>query len=76
MDISVDFDIAQGQYYKTFYIRNLQMFIISKSVCPWQGITILSITTLNIATFSKTTLSLTTLNITTFTISTPSITMK
>jgi hypothetical protein len=25
------------QHYKTFYIRDLQMFLISWSVCPWQA---------------------------------------
>jgi hypothetical protein len=28
------------QCYKTFYGRNLQMFLISKSVCPWQVFTV------------------------------------
>jgi hypothetical protein len=26
-----------GMYYKTFYRRNLQIFVISWSVCPWQA---------------------------------------
>ncbi len=25
------------QCYKTFYVRNLQVFLISQSVCPWQA---------------------------------------
>jgi len=28
---------ASGQCYKTFYVRNLRIFVISWSVCPWQG---------------------------------------
>ncbi len=28
-----------GLYYKTFYSRNLRIFIISQSVCPWQAFT-------------------------------------
>ncbi len=27
--------LAPGLFYKTFYVRNLQMFIISKIVCPY-----------------------------------------
>jgi hypothetical protein len=27
-----------AQFYKTFYVRNLQMFVISYSVCPGQAI--------------------------------------
>jgi hypothetical protein len=27
-----------AQCFKTFYGRNLQMFIISWSVCPWQAV--------------------------------------
>ncbi len=26
-----------GLYYKTFYGRNLKIFLISLSVCPWQA---------------------------------------
>jgi len=26
-----------GLYYKTFYGRNLHIFVISQSVCPWQA---------------------------------------
>ncbi len=26
----------QGQSYETFNVRNLQMFVLSWSVCPWQ----------------------------------------
>ncbi len=26
-----------GLYYKTFYGRNLQIFVMSYSVCPWQA---------------------------------------
>jgi hypothetical protein len=26
-----------GQSYKTFYRRNLQTFVISKIVCPWEA---------------------------------------
>jgi hypothetical protein len=25
----------KGQCYKTFYARNLRIFVISQSVCPW-----------------------------------------
>ncbi len=28
---------TMAQYYKTFYGLNLQMFIMSKNVCPWQA---------------------------------------
>jgi hypothetical protein len=28
---------TRGLYYKTFYGRNLQIFVISYSVCPWQA---------------------------------------
>ncbi len=28
-----------GLYYKTFYGGNLQIFVISQSVCPWQAFT-------------------------------------
>jgi hypothetical protein len=27
----------RGQSYKTFYDRNLRIFVISLSVCPWQA---------------------------------------
>ncbi len=27
----------RGMYYKTFYNHNLQIFVISYSVCPWQA---------------------------------------
>jgi hypothetical protein len=27
----------RGQSYKTFYGRNLRIFVISYSVCPWQA---------------------------------------
>jgi hypothetical protein len=27
----------RGLYFKTFYNRNLRIFVISKSVCPWQA---------------------------------------
>ncbi len=27
-----------SMYYKTFYGRNLQIFVISQSVCPWQAL--------------------------------------
>jgi len=27
----------KGLYYKTFYGRNLRIFTISSSVCPWQA---------------------------------------
>jgi hypothetical protein len=30
--------LARGLYYKTFYGRNLQIFAISYSVCPWQAL--------------------------------------
>jgi hypothetical protein len=29
--------MTKGLYYKTFYGRNLQIFVISSSVCPWQA---------------------------------------
>jgi len=29
-------DELWAQCYKTFYGRNLRMFVISYSVCPWQ----------------------------------------
>ncbi len=28
---------TQGQCYKTFFARNLYIFVISQSVCPWQA---------------------------------------
>ncbi len=28
---------AWGLYYKTYYGRNLRIFVISLSVCPWQA---------------------------------------
>jgi len=28
---------CRGQYYKTFYGRNLRISVISWSVCPWQA---------------------------------------
>ncbi len=28
---------TRGQCYKTFYVRNLRIFVISQSVCPWQA---------------------------------------
>ncbi len=30
---------TKAEYYKTFYGRNLQMVVISWSVCPWQAFT-------------------------------------
>jgi len=30
-------DETRGLYYKTYYGRNLQIFMISLSVCPWQA---------------------------------------
>jgi hypothetical protein len=32
-----DLTLIWGQCYKTFYVRNLRIFILSYSVCPWQG---------------------------------------
>jgi hypothetical protein len=29
--------ISRAQCYKTFSVRNLRIFVISKSVCPWQA---------------------------------------
>jgi hypothetical protein len=29
--------LTKGQYYKAFYGRNLRIFVISYSVCPWQA---------------------------------------
>jgi hypothetical protein len=31
------FSLNWGLYYKTFYGHNLQIFVISWSVCPWQA---------------------------------------
>ncbi len=28
---------ARAQYYKTFYVPILRLYVISKSVCPWQA---------------------------------------
>jgi len=28
---------TSAQCYKTFHVRNLRIFVISQSVCPWQG---------------------------------------
>ncbi len=27
-----------AQFYETFYDRNLRIFVISQSVCPWQAL--------------------------------------
>jgi hypothetical protein len=29
---------TKAQCYRTFFVRNLQIFVISSSVCPWQAI--------------------------------------
>ncbi len=34
---------TRGQCYKTFYVRNLRIFVISQSVCPWQAVPVQSI---------------------------------
>jgi hypothetical protein len=28
---------TKAQCYKTFYVRNLRIYVISESVCPWQS---------------------------------------
>ncbi len=33
---------AWGQCYKTFFVRDLRIFVISESVCPWQAFSIQS----------------------------------
>ncbi len=33
---------ARGQCYKTLYVRNLRIFLISQSVCVWQALQIYS----------------------------------
>jgi hypothetical protein len=33
---------TQGQYYKTFYDRNLRIFVIGLSVCPLQAFQVLN----------------------------------
>jgi hypothetical protein len=35
--ISSLIEVPLGLYYKTFYSRDLQIFVIRWSVCPWQA---------------------------------------
>ncbi len=36
--VAGEFLTIRARFPKTFYFRNLRLFVMSKSVCPWQAL--------------------------------------